>query len=91
MLAAVKEQKKTLTEKNKKQTRRMFTEEDKDALAQGNSQVMILKNEEVFDYRLILDKDLDAAKKWFNAPKPYADKTRPKLATAYHGCGVFGM
>jgi hypothetical protein len=62
----------------------VLTEEEKDALAQGNSKAMILKNEEVFDYHLVLDKDLLKAKQWFNAPKPSTDKTRPKLATAYY-------
>ena len=82
VLEAVKEQKKTVAEKKKK--RRTFTEEEKDALAQGNSQAMIIKNEEVFNYRLIPEKEIEAAKKRFNVPKPAADKTRPKLAHAYY-------
>ena len=61
----------------------MLTEEEKDALAQGNSKAMILKNEEVFDYHLVLDKDLLKAKQWFNAPKPSTD-TRGEYAKAYH-------
>ena len=52
---------------------------------------MILKNEEVFDYRLVLDKDIDTAKKWFNAPKPSADNTRDYYAKAYQKWRVWNV
>jgi hypothetical protein len=42
----------------KKRTRRNLTEEENPDLAQGNSKAMILKNEEVFDYRLVLDETI---------------------------------
>jgi hypothetical protein len=92
VLTAVKEQtKKVKAEKKKKHTHRKLTEAEKDALAQGNSQAMILKNEEVFDYRLVLDKDIDNAKKWFNAPKPSADNTRVDYAKAYQKWRVWNV
>jgi hypothetical protein len=92
VLTAVKEQKKKVkAEKKKKHTHRKLTEAEKDALAQGNSQAMILKNEEVFDYRLVLDKDIDNAKKWFNAPKPSADNTRVDYAKAYQKWRVWNV
>ena len=92
VMTAVKEQKKKVkAEKKKKHTHRKLTEAEKDALAQGNSQAMILKNEEVFDYRLVLDKDIDNAKKWFNAPKPSADNTRVDYAKAYQKWRVWNV
>ena len=92
VLTAVKEQKKKVkAEKKKKHTHRKLTEAEKDALAQGNSQAMILKNEEVFDYCLVLDKDIDNAKKWFNAPKPSADNTRDYYAKAYQKWRVWNV
>ena len=92
VLTAVKEQKKKVkAEKKKKHTHRKLTEAEKDALAQGNSQAMILKNEEVFDYHLVLDKDIDMAKKWFNAPKPSADNTRDYYAKAYQKWRVWNV
>jgi len=92
VLTVVKEQKEKIkAEKKKKHTHRKLTEAEKDALAQGNSQAMILKNEEVFDYRLVLDKDIDAAKKWFNAPKPSADNTRAVYAKAYQQWRVWNV
>ena len=92
VLTVVKEQKEKIkAEKKKKHTHRKLTEAEKDALAQGNSQAMILKNEEVFDYRLVLDKDIDAAKKWFNAPKPSADNTRVDYAKAYQKWRVWNV
>jgi hypothetical protein len=44
----------------------------------------IAENENLFDYSEVAEKDLDQAKKWFNARKPSADKSHPVLASAYH-------
>ena len=62
---------------------RQFTEEEKLALSRGNSQAMILMNEEVYDFSRVPEKIFIKAKKWFNAPKPSTD-TRGEYAKAYH-------
>ena len=49
---------------------RFLTEEEKYALAKGNSKEMIAANEKVYDYR-VAKKNLKMAKQWFKAPKPY--------------------
>ena len=43
---------------------------------------MILINEEKVDYKKVTDKDMPMAKKWFNAPKPYAGKGDTELNSA---------
>ena len=45
---------------------------------------MILINEEKVDYKKVTDKDMPMAKKWFNAPKPYAGKGDTELNSAYY-------
>lgn len=62
---------------------RQFTDQEKLALAQGNSRAMILMNEEVYDFTRVPDKIFIKAQKWFNAPKPSTD-TRGEYAKAYH-------
>ena len=89
VLAAAREHKQGLTEKRERKkretpVRRGLTMEDKIALTQGNSEEMISKNEEMFDFRLVLAKDLTTAKKWFNAPKPSASYETTELSSAYH-------
>ncbi len=82
VLKAVEEQKKVFTEKKK--IRRSFTSEQRVALAQGNPEAEIIKIEELFDFKLVLDRDLPMAKKWFKAQKPAANHTNPELAAAYY-------
>jgi hypothetical protein len=96
VLASAKEHKKVLTEKRNAEKpkkprvrRNNLTMEDKIALAQGNSAEMIIKNEELYDFRLVLPKDLLVAKKWFNAPKPATVCPTTELYSAYHNWSVW--
>jgi hypothetical protein len=84
VLAAAREHKQVLTEKRKKDPRRSLTMEDKIALTQGNSEEMIIKNEGLFDFHLVIAKDLTMAKKWFKAPKPVATQLGGEFAASYH-------
>ena len=59
--------------------------------AKGNSAEAIRKNEELFDYSQVAEKDLPMAKKWFKAPKTTADKSRPEYITAYHQYRVWNV
>jgi len=57
-----------------------LTEEEKVALAEGNSDEMIRVNKEKYDYRGVKDLDCRSmAEKWFKAPKPSSTTTN-----AYH-------
>ena len=58
--------------------------EKKVALAQGNSEAMILANMEAFDYSFVAKKDLAMAKKWFNAPKVRKNQKDPSTVSAYY-------
>ena len=51
---------------------RFLTEEEKVALAKGNSDEMIRVNKEKFDYSGVREKDLLMAERWFKATKPSA-------------------
>ena len=53
-------------------------EEEKVALAEGNSDEMIRVNKEKFDYIGVKESDRLMAEKWFKATKPYSK------STAYH-------
>ena len=58
---------------------RFLTEEEKVALAEGNSDEMIRVNKEKYDYSGVKDLDRRSmAEKWFKATKPYSK------STAYH-------
>jgi hypothetical protein len=61
-----------------------LTEEEKVALAKGNSKAMIRVNKEVFDYSRVREKDLLLAERWFNAPKPFTGKGDAELTGAYY-------
>jgi hypothetical protein len=61
-----------------------LTDEDKVALAKGNSKVMIRANEKVYDYSRVRDKDLFGAKHWFKAPKPFTGKGETEHMAAYY-------
>ena len=61
-----------------------MTDEDKVALAKGNSKVMIRANEKVYDYSRVRDKDLFGAKHWFKAPKPFTGKGETEHMAAYY-------
>ncbi len=51
--------------------RRFLTEEEKLALAKGNSDEQIRVNKEKYDYSKVIDDDRRSmAEKWFMAPKP---------------------
>jgi len=59
---------------------RFLTEEEKVALAEGNSDEMIRVNKEKYDYSGVKDLDRRSmAEKWFKAPKPSSTTT-----AAYH-------
>ena len=59
---------------------RFLTEEEKVALAEGNSDEMIRVNKEKYDYSGVKDLDRRSmAEKWFKAPKPSST-----TVTAYH-------
>ena len=62
-----------------KRTLRFLTEEEKDALAKGNSDEMIRVNKEKYDYSGVKDSDRFMAERWFMAPKPSAS-----TGAAYH-------
>ena len=62
-----------------KRTLRFLTEEEKDALAKGNSDEMIRVNKEKYDYSGVKDSDRFLAERWFMAPKPSAS-----TGAAYH-------
>ena len=62
-----------------KRTLRFLTEEEKDALAKGNSDEMIRVNQEKYDYSGVKDSDRFMAERWFMAPKPSAS-----TGAAYH-------
>jgi hypothetical protein len=57
---------------------RFLTEEERVALAKGNSDEMIRVNKEKFDYSGVKESDRLMAEKWFKATKPYSK------STAYH-------
>ena len=57
---------------------RFLTEEERVALAKGNSDEMIRVNKEKFDYIGVKESDRLMAEKWFKATKPYSK------STAYH-------
>ncbi len=66
-------------------TYRLLTDDEKERLAQGNSAVMILVNEQKFNYSKVAEKDMSMAKKWFNAPKPYTgNMATSEQASAYY-------
>ena len=57
---------------------RFLTEEERVALAKGNSDEMIRVNKEKFDYISVKESDRLMAEKWFKTTKPYSK------STAYH-------
>ena len=61
-----------------------ITLEEKNALARGNTEAMILANMEVFDYSFVAKKDLAMAKKWFNAPKVRKNPKDSASVSAYY-------
>jgi hypothetical protein len=78
--------------KNKVVPPRFLTEEDKVALAKGNSKAMIRVNKEVFDYSSIREKDLLLVQRWFNGPQTLYRRRRHRtchrlLSVASLECG----
>jgi hypothetical protein len=57
----------------------------------GNSVEAIRKNEELFDYSNVGEKDLPMAKRWFKAPKPPSANNYPELSSAYHQYRVWNV
>ena len=63
---------------------RFLTEEEKVALAKGNSDEMIRVNKEKFDYSGVKESDRLMAEKWFKA-------TKPSAGPAYHQWRVWNV
>jgi len=66
-----------------KRTLRFLTEEEKDALAKGNSDEMIRVNKEKYDYSGVREKDRLMAERWYMATTPYHGENNPELRAAY--------
>ena len=82
VMNAVKEHRNELKKNRSVNVPRFLTDEEKSALAKGNSEAMIHKNKEVFDYSRVAEKDLKAAKQWFKAPKSFSGKGESELVAA---------
>ena len=63
---------------------RVLTQEEKDALAGGNSKAIVRANEKVYDYDRVAKSLLPNAKKWFKAPKPFTGKGDCEQVSAYY-------
>ena len=68
----------------KKEVCPRHTVEEKVALAQGNTEAMILMNMEAFDYSFVAKNDLEMAKKWFNVPRVHATHSGELASTYYY-------
>ena len=61
-----------------------LSDEEKDALAMGNSEAIIRANEKLYDYSRVAKKELPKAKEWFKAPKPSTAKGDTEHMAAYY-------
>jgi len=82
LIAVIKEAQTRKSEVNSEYSR--LNNEEKVALAQGNSEEMIMANMEAFEYSGVPEKDLAMAKKWFNAPKVRKNPKYPFTICTYY-------
>jgi hypothetical protein len=81
---AVKERREVLKQQTVIPPPRFLSDEEKDALAKGNSNAITRANEKMYDYGLVAEKDLPNAQKWFKAPKPATVKGNTEYIAAYY-------